>query len=149
VALLLLNSHIAVATDVQIMKLTLKKIENGKACEVVVLSLNGYLGNDEFIQVDKALAQLCEQKQSQVVIDLTRLSFTTSVILARFLVAGREFCRQGGELKLVGLSSELSWLAKLAGFNEEKDFEPDVAAALKKMALLPKKELRQPPKKKK
>jgi anti-anti-sigma factor len=126
------------------MEFTLKQIKKG---EVQILSLNGYMGNDEFYQVDQLLSRLLEQKHGRVILDLTKLSFTTSVSLARFLVCGREFRRHGGELKLVGLSPEVSRLARMAGFSEKKDCEPDVAKALKAMAQMPKAKARPSPKK--
>ena len=128
------------------MEFTLKQI---KKAEVWILVLNGYLGNDEFCQVAEALALLLEQKQGCVILDLETLSFATARSLAQFLVCGREFRRQGGELKLVGLSPELSRLAEMAGFNAVKDFEPDMATALTKMSQTPQSKPRQPPKSKK
>ena len=128
------------------MEFTLKKIKKG---EVQILSLNGYMGNDEFCQVDKALTQLFEQKHERVILDLTSLSFTTIMSLARFFVCWREFRRHGRELKLVGLSPDLSRLAEMAGFNGETDFEPDLATALKEMPELPKRKRRPLPQKKK
>jgi len=115
--------------------------------EVQILSLGGYLGNVEFREVDKALSRLLGQKHGRVILDLTTLTFTTSVSLARLLVCGREFRRHGGELKLVGLSPEISRLAEMAGFSENNDFEPDVATALKKLSQLPKAKPRQSPNK--
>lgn len=94
------------------------------------------MGNAEFREAAQVLTQLLELKHRQVVLDLTTLTFTTTVSLARFLVCGREFRRHGGELKLVGLSPELSRLAGMAGF-AKKDFEPDVATALQKLARAP------------
>ena len=113
------------------MEFTLKQIKKGK---VRILVLNGYLGNDEFCQVAEALALLLEQKHGCVMIDLKTLSFATARSLAQFPVCGREFRRQGGELKLAGLSHELSRLAEMAGFNAANDFEPDMATALTKMS---------------
>jgi len=146
VALLLLNPLITVAKCAQIMEFTLKQIKKG---EVQIVSLSGYMGNDEFCQVDKTLAQLFDQKHELVILDLTMLSFTTVMILARFLVYWREFRRHGGELKLVGLSPDLIRLAQMAGFNGEMDFEPDLTTTLKKLTELSKPKLRPPPKKKK
>lgn len=111
--------------------------------EVQILSLRGYMGNTEFREVANVLARLLEQKHRQVILDLTTLAFTTTISLARFLVCGREFRRHGGELKLVGLSPELSRLAKMAGFSERKDFEPNLATALKKVAAVTKEKPRQ------
>ena len=115
--------------------------------EVRILSLSGCMGNAEFCEVDKVLARLREQKLRRVILDLTTLSFTTSVSLARFLVCGREFRRHAGELKLAGLSSWLSGLAKMAGFTK-RDFEPDVATAWQQMAQVPKVKPRGSPKRK-
>lgn len=109
------------------------KLQQSTASEARILSLSGYLGNAEFREVAQVLAQLLEQKQRQVVLDLTALSFTTSVSLARFLVCGREFQRHGGQLKIAGLSPELMRLAGMAGF-AIKDFEPDVGTAVQRMA---------------
>jgi anti-anti-sigma factor len=128
------------------MEFTLKQIKKG---EVQILALNGYMGNDEFGQVDNALALLLEQKHGRVILDLKGLSFVTARSLAQFLVCGQEFRRQGGELKLVGLSPDLSRLAEMAGFNGQKDFEPDLATALKNLCQRSQLKPRQPPKKKK
>jgi anti-anti-sigma factor len=128
------------------MEFTLKQIKKG---EVRILVLNGCLGNDEFCRVDEALALLLEQKHGCVVLDLKTLSFATARSLAQFLVCGREFRRHGGELKLVGLSHELSRLAEMAGFNAVNDFEPDMATALTKMSTMGQAMPRQPRKMKK
>jgi anti-anti-sigma factor len=125
------------------MEFTLEKIKKGK---VQILSLNGYMGKDEFGQVDQVLTHLLEQKQGWVILNLTKLTFATANSLARFLICGREFQRHGGELKLVGLSPELSRLAEMAGFSTKKDFEPNVTTALNTMSQVPQVK---PPKKKK
>lgn len=130
-ALSLLSLEITVATRAQITEFKLRQITEG---EVRILSLSGYLGNAEFREVADVLSRLLEQKHRRVILDLTTLAFTTTISLARFLVCGREFRRHGGELKLVGLSPELSRLAKMAGFSERKDFDPDLTTALKKLA---------------
>src|ERR1035441_3352435 len=100
------------------MEFTLEQI---KKSGVQILSLNGYMGNDEYSQVDQALTQLLEQKHGRVILDLTKLTFATANSLARLLICGREFRRHGGELKLVGLSPGLSRLAEMAGFSAERD----------------------------
>lgn len=101
---------------------------------VQILCLTGYLGNAEFAQVDALLSPLLAQRHGRVIIDLTTLTFTTTVSLARFLVCGRTFRRRGGALKFVGLSPHLSQIATMAGFDAERDFEPDVPAALQSMS---------------
>jgi len=131
VALSLLSLEITVATRAQITEFKLRQITEGA---VQILSLSGYMGNAEFREVANVLSRLLEQKHRRVILDLTTLAFTTTISLARFLVCGREFRRHGGELKLVGLSPELSRLAKMAGFSEKRDFEPDLTTALKKAA---------------
>ena len=130
-ALSLLSLEITVATRAQITEFKLRQITEGA---VQILSLSGYMGNAEFREVANVLSRLLEQKHRRVILDLTTLAFTTTISLARFLVCGREFRRHGGELKLVGLSPELSRLAKMAGFSEKRDFEPDLTTALKKAA---------------
>ena len=134
-ALSLLSLEITVATRAQITEFKLRQITEGA---VQILSLSGYMGNAEFREVANVLSRLLEQKHRRVILDLTTLAFTTTISLARFLVCGREFRRHGGELKLVGLSPELSRLAKMAGFSEKKDFEPDLTTALKKAAEMSK-----------
>lgn len=106
--------------------------------EVHILSLTGYMGNADVCQVENVLGQLRAQNQDQVILDLTKLSFTTSVSLARFRVRGREFRRMGGQLKLAGLSPELTRFAEWAGLSAQNALAPDVAAALKVMAPTPK-----------
>lgn len=121
------------ATRAQITEFNLQRIDQG---EVQILSLNGYMGNDEFSQVDRELSRLLEQKDRRVILDLGLLSFATTMNLARLRMCGREFRRRGGELKLAGPSPWLSHLAVLAGFDRQKDFEPDVATALKAISGL-------------
>ena len=106
------------------------------------------MGNDEFRRVDRDLAHLREQGHRRVVLDLAKLSFATTMSLARLLVCAREFRRHGGELRMAGLSPFLSHLAVLAGFGRKNDLEADVAAALKAMCLPPSAKPSRPPKKK-
>ena len=130
-ALSLLSLTNTVAPRAQTTEFKLQQITEG---EVQILSLRGYMGNAEFREAANVLARLLEQKHRRVSLNLTTLAFTATVSFARFLVCGREFRRHGGELKLVGLSPELSRLAKMAGFGEKKDFEPDLTTALKRLA---------------
>lgn len=109
------------------------KLQQSIVGEARILSLSGYMGNAEFREAARVLEQLLELKQRRVVLDLTALSFTTSVSLARFLVCGREFQRHGGQLKIAGLSPWLTRLARMAGF-ARKDFEPDLATAVRRLA---------------
>lgn len=102
--------------------------------EVQILSFSGGMDNDASGRVDKELAHLLEQKNRRAILDLTMLSSATTISLARFLVRARELHRHGGELKLVGLSSSFRRVAELAGFDQRKDFAPDVATALKAMS---------------
>ncbi|NOS70382.1 MAG: STAS domain-containing protein [Verrucomicrobia bacterium] len=132
------------ATRALIIEFKLQQITEG---EVQILSFSGYMGNPEFSQ-DRVLSRLLEQERDRVILDLTTLSFTTTVSLARFLVCGCEFRQHGGELKLAGLSPWLGRLAEMAGFDSEKDCEPDVATALKKMSQLPNVKPRRLPNKK-
>ena len=121
------------ATRAQFAEFKFQQITEG---EVRILSLSGYLGNAEFREVAGVLSRLLEQKHHRVVLDLTTLTFTTTISLARFLVCGHEFRRHGGEMKIAGLSPWLARLAGMAGF-AKKDFEPDVATALQKLAQAP------------
>lgn len=116
--------------------------------EVQILSLSGYMGNDEFSRVDRELAHLLEQGHCRVVLDLAKLSFATTMSLARLLVCAREFRRHGGELRMAGLSPFLSRLAMLAGFVRKNDLEADVASAFKAMSRPPGTKPSRPPKKK-
>ena len=102
--------------------------------EVQILSLIGYMGNDEFSRVHRELSHLLEQGHLRVVLDLASLSFATTMSLARLLVCAREFRRRGGELRMAGLSPFLSRLALLAGFGRKHDLEADVPTALKAIA---------------
>jgi len=120
------------------------KLQHITEGEVRILSLSGYMGNAEFCQVDGEPADLLKHGHQRVIVDLARLSFTTSISLARLLVCAREFNRHGGELKLVGLSPFLSRLAGLAGFGKKKQLEADVEGALQAMDLRPKAKVRRP-----
>lgn len=98
--------------------------------EVQILSLSGYMGNDEYGRVDRELAHLLEQGHCRVILDLARLSFATSMSLSRLRVWARKFRRHGGEMKLAGLSPFQNRLARLAGFGRKKHLAADVATAL-------------------
>ena len=104
--------------------------------DVQILSLSGHLSNDEFGRVDTELTHLIEQRQSRVILDLTLLSSATTMSLARLLICGCEFRRNGGVLKLAGLSPWLRHVAELAGFDRKHDFAADVPTALAEISQL-------------
>ena len=134
-ALPLLGVEIFVSKRAQTAEFNFQRSNQG---EVQILSLRGYMGNAEFCQVEGELAQMLEHHHRRVIVDLARLSFTTSMSLARLLVCAREFNRHGGELKLVGMSPFLGRLAGFAGFGKRKHVETDVMNALKVMSQMPK-----------
>lgn len=113
---------------------SLQQINQG---DVEVLSLCGYMGNDEFYRLEKELSRLLEQNHRRVILDMAMLSFVTTVSLARLLVCEHEFHRRGVGFKLAGLSSSLSRVAELVGFDRKTDFQPDVATALKAFSRPP------------
>ena len=100
------------STHIQMRNFHLLRMNHG---EVEVLSFIGRLGDDEYGRVDKELAQLLEQKHRRVILDLALLSSAATLSVARLLVRGLEFCRHGGELKLVGLSAPLKHSAEIGG----------------------------------
>jgi hypothetical protein len=95
------------------------------------------MGDDEFLRVNRELAQLRSEGQRRVILHLALLSSATRMSLARLLVCAREFQRDGGELKLAGLSPSLRYLAELEGFDKRADFQPDLATALKSFSPSP------------
>lgn len=99
--------------------------------------IGGYMGDDEFLRVNRELAQLRSERHRRVILHLALLSSATRMSLARLLVCAREFQRHGGELKLAGLSPSLRHLAELEGFDKKADFQPDVATALKSFSQSP------------
>ena len=121
-------------TRARMSQFSLQQINQG---EVQVVSISGYMGNDEFNCVEKELARLLEQEHRKVILDVTTLSFVTAVSFARLLVCAHEFQRRGGELKLAGLSGSLRRMAELAGFNQKTDFDTDVTVALNSMSQPP------------
>ena len=133
-ALPLLSVQIIVSTRAQTTEFSFQLSSQG---EVQILSLQGYMGNAEFCQVEGELAQMLEHHHRRVIVDLARLLFTTAMSQARLLVGAREFNRHGGELKLVGMSPFLGRLAGFAGFGRRKHVETDVMNALKVMSQMP------------
>lgn len=109
-------------------------VQRSEAGEVQILKIRGRMSNGDFARVELELEQVWEQGCRKVILDLSRLSYATTMSLARLLVCAREFRQRGCELKLAGLSPWLKHLAELAGFERERDFSENSATASQAMS---------------
>jgi anti-anti-sigma factor len=98
---------------------------------VRVVSLDGKLNLDGCPVVESAISEI--PAGSRVLFDLSRLDYVASAGLRLFLQAAKFVARTNGKLALCCLTSNVSQIFRLSGFNTFLQIEPDRAAALKKL----------------
>lgn len=95
-----------------------------------VLSVSGYMGNDDCERLEAELEQLYHHGHRLVVIDFAALTFVTSASLGRLAKQARWFLREGGEIRLCGLPTSAARLLKLARLDKTLSVAADLAAAV-------------------
>lgn len=95
-----------------------------------VLSVGGYMGNDECENLEAELERLFQQGHRQVIVDFAALSFVTSASLVRLAKQARWFQREGGEIRLCGMPTSATRLLKLALLERTLNVAADLAAAV-------------------
>jgi anti-anti-sigma factor len=105
-------------------------IQRIKQGEVQIVSVSGYLGNDECHRLEKELGHLLKNQNQHVVLNCSALTFATVVSLARLFVLAGFFHRRNGNFRLAGLSDRFARIAHNVGFDQQMDIYPDVTAAL-------------------
>ena len=84
-----------------------------KNCQLIAVS--GYMGNDEWAKLENLLEKLFEQGHRRVVLNMASLGFVTTTSLERLAKLERWFAREGGAVRLCGVSSRILQLVDLAG----------------------------------
>jgi anti-anti-sigma regulatory factor len=81
------------------------EIQRIDGADFQVLSVSGYMGNENCTKFEAELEQLCHHGHRLVIIDFTALTFVTGASLARPASQTRWFQSKGGEIRLCGLST--------------------------------------------
>jgi len=66
---------------------------------VQVISLSGYLGDDEFLRLEKELEYLWQRHHWHLILDCTALTFMASVNLARLSLAAQFLRKHQGKFR--------------------------------------------------
>jgi anti-anti-sigma factor len=119
---------------VQTSSFSLQRHNQGK---VQVISVSGYLGDDEFPRLEKELEHLWQQQHWHLILDCTALSFIASVNLARLSLAAQFLRKHQGKFRLVGLPTPHRTLAQALGFDPHVELQPNLSAALKSIESVP------------
>lgn len=96
------------------MKISKSVSENG----IGILEVEGDLDADTARELGKALSDLLAQGVSRLVLDVTSMTFISSVGLRTVLCAHLEALDLGGEVRLFGLNPQVERIFEIAGFNE-------------------------------
>ena len=100
-----------------------------------VLSVGGYMGNEECRKLEAELEELHQQGHKHVIIDFVALTFITSASLSRLSEQVRRFQRAKCELKLAGLPPLAIRLIKVGGLESALKPAEDLAAAIKSISV--------------
>ena len=119
---------------VQTSSFSLQRHNQGK---VQVISVSGYLGDDEFLRLEKQLEHLWQQHHWHLVLDCTALTFIAAVNFVRLSLAAQFLRKHQGQFRLVGLAAAHRELAHAVGFDPQLELQPNVGAALKSIESLP------------
>jgi len=101
-----------------------------------VLSVSGYMGNNDCAKLECQLEHLFEQGHRQVILDFAALTFVTSASLSRLAKQARWFVRERGTILLSATPSSVRDLVKLAGVDHSLVMVGDLATAIKFLAAM-------------
>ena len=95
-----------------------------------VLSVSGYMGNDDCAKLEAELEQIFRQGHRLIIIDCAALTFVTTASLSRLAKLARWFQREGGVIRLCGLPDSAIRLLQLARLERTLNVAADLAAAV-------------------
>jgi len=98
---------------------------------VTVVSLEGKLNLESCPTVESAINDI--PAGSRVLFDLSRLDYVASAGLRLFLLAAKSAARSNGKVALCCLTSNVTQIFRLSGFNTFLQIEADRETALKKL----------------
>ncbi|MDX2115151.1 MAG: STAS domain-containing protein [Planctomycetota bacterium] len=96
----------------------------------LVLRLVGSVSIDDAAQLERAVAQVLGQAPLRVVVDISKLSFISSVGMAALVKLHRGLKHRGGEVRLVGPSPPVFGVLDRARLIELMPIAPSVESAL-------------------
>lgn len=98
---------------------------------VTVLTLESTnVDTSNVAEMERALQVLISEAQSQVVIDLSQLTFVSSAGLRSLLIAAKQARKHGGDLRLAGATPKVAYIFELVGMKSIFRFYTDVANAV-------------------
>lgn len=83
-----------------------------------VLVLRGFLDLNEVIKFERQIDRLIKNKQINIILDLTQLTYISSAGLGSLVSTIRELRNLGGDLKIGGLSDRVKELLETFGFSD-------------------------------
>lgn len=108
-------------------------IERASRGKVQILSLQGHLGDEEFLGLERELETLWHLSPRRVVLDCSRLTSIASINLVRLFFVAQNFLNHRGDFRLAGLSLSSRKLACAVGLDPALELQPDVETALKSL----------------
>lgn len=97
---------------------------------VDVLALEGALDSYSFPRFDSSLNKLRDGQRNKIVLDCARLDYINSAALGAVIGFARRAREEGGDLKIAALSSKVSGIIELLGFDKILHILPDVPRAV-------------------
>ena len=86
--------------------------------EVVVLEIEGAIDAHTAPELDRALKELLAQGHSQLVLDVSQMSFISSAGLRVIVYADREASGRGGQVRICGLNLQARRVFEMAALDE-------------------------------
>ena len=99
--------------------------------KVTVITLSGHLDVTTTAQTTEAFNQHLRDGQTQLVVDLSQLTYISSAGLRVLLAAAKEARRQNGDLRLAAIQTEeVTKVMRMSGFSNILKNFPDLPAAI-------------------
>ena len=108
---------------------TMFTVQDVRSEEGHTLVLSGELDIATAPELDEAIAGVCENGESAVVLDLSRLTFMDSTGLQAILAADKLCEKRGHDLRLTGVKGAVRRLFDLTGAFSALRFEPQASGA--------------------
>ncbi len=108
------------------------KISTATQGDAVIITLSGAADMAEIAQLRQTMDKLLEDSKSKWVLDLSELSFISSIGLGTLIHAQRHCQENAGFLALVNPQEEVVSVLKTTQLDQIFDIYPDITSALEK-----------------
>lgn len=92
-----------------------------------ILQIDGWVNNATAPELEKKLLPMIKQGSASIIIDLSDVSYISSVGVRVLMMAAKEMQTSGGEIVLCGLSQGLEEFFEMSGLSEVFRIEADRA----------------------